>query len=41
MLNSSQNSQSTPVAKVNGNQKRKPDAFTSPANNSPAKRKKK
>jgi hypothetical protein len=34
-------SPSTPVAKVNGNQKRKPDMFSSPANNAPAKRKKK
>ncbi|CAF1054462.1 unnamed protein product [Adineta ricciae] len=40
-LNSSQNSQSTPAAKVNGNQKRKPDAFVNASNNSPAKRKKK
>ena len=41
ILNSSQNSQLTPVAKVNGNQKRKPDAFTTPSTSSPAKRKKK
>lgn len=34
-------SPSTPVAKVNGNQKRKPDMFSSPSNNSSAKRKKK
>ncbi|UJR08789.1 hypothetical protein I4U23_013045 [Adineta vaga] len=40
-LNSSQNSQSTSVAKINGNQKRKPDAFVNASNSSPAKRKKK
>jgi len=38
---SSQNSQSATNSKVNGNQKRKPDAFTTPTTSSPAKRKKK
>ena len=39
--NSINASPSTPAAKVNGNQKRKPDLFASPSNNTPAKRKKK
>jgi len=37
----SQNSHAAANSKVNGNQKRKPDAFAVASNNSPAKRKKK